>query len=121
MLERKEFMARYTSIEDVDYKCPHDLGQASPATKTVNNYAPLQKEEIAELLTLARTAFNNRDAGGLSKIQVRFGKAIPGSTCPHPIAGPVAKRSAELDQLFVENAPSGPTERNVSELLRLTR
>jgi hypothetical protein len=117
-------MARYTSLEDVDYKCPHDLGQvspATPATKAVNNYAPLRKTDIAELLTLAQTAFNNRDGQGFSRIQVRFGKAIPGATCPHPIDGPVAERSTELDEFFVENARSGPTEHNVRELLRLTR
>jgi len=114
-------MGKYNSLNDVDCSCPHDRGECFPADKTVANYKPLSADEVTELLALAKTALEQRDGRGFSKIQVRFGQAIPGMTCPKPINGLVAERLNRLDRYFVDCAGEGPTARNINELSRLIR
>ncbi len=66
---------------------------------------PLTREEIADLLYMAREAVKQSDrkiAGQTaSSIQCRLIQGIVGIRCPHEIDGPVAQRQNTLDRLYM--------------------
>ena len=66
----------------LNIQCLHETGQVEDTGVEASNYHPLTKDEVAELLKLAR---ETKDARKLFQIQVRLGQGIIGAVCPHTL------------------------------------
>lgn len=89
----------------IDTRCKHERENISTG-RTVSDYQPLSKDEIASLLLTASTA----DHRLANQIQIRLTQGIRGILCPRQIDGEVARRSAELESLYVETLENEPSE-----------
>lgn len=93
-------------------KCKHEM-DGIPTKVTLDDYHPLTKKEIIELLTEALSSKNP------SKQQVRLIQAIPGIQCPRQIDGKVGKLLAELETLFVEFLDNGIDENQYNRIFEI--
>jgi hypothetical protein len=86
-----------------------------------DDYYPLTKKEIADLLSQAArvSATTPADFQTIAGIQCRLGQGIVGHTCPHPIDGPVAEALAQLDEYYARNYYLGARPEMVDELYRI--
>lgn len=67
-------------------------------------YYPLTVHQVIGLLEAAaaiRASDKTYAVNEIASIQVRLDQAIPGQMCPREINGPVAKKTTELDILYV--------------------
>lgn len=94
-----------------DLPCPHAAG-GIPSDRTMPDYEPLTRDQVAALLDRAASA--QGDAVAVAKLQVRLGQALPGNTCPRQAEGTVADREARLGALFVERYREGGTPKLTS-------
>lgn len=88
------------------YPCKHLTGEVPDWTEKVEDYHPLSREEIAELLEAAAHTENTRHT---AEIQDRLIQGIKGMTCPRRVDGPVAKRMFDLEWLFTSKRRLGAT------------
>ena len=78
----------------IDYKpipCKHETDNI-PVTTRLDDYHPLTKDEIRQLLILASTSRYNPT---FSQIQCRLVQGIPGIKCPHELHS-VANRKMNM-------------------------
>ncbi len=97
--------------------CLHET-HGVPTSCTVADYHPLTFTEMRDYILLA---FN--DNSKAAAVQVRLNQGIKGIVCPHEIEGPVAKKSAELDQVFVDSLHAGDPAgaiAKIGDILELT-
>lgn len=93
-------------------KCRHEK-EGIPTNIILDDYHPLTKKQITELLTEALTSKNP------SKQHVRLKQAVPGFKCPREISGKVAKLQAELDTIFVKFVDSGISESEYNRIFEI--
>ncbi len=77
--------------------CKHETGEVPDASTKVDDYHPLTRAEVEQLLEIARSS---KDVRETASIQCRLGQGIVGSKCPHE-EGPAARRYNALNALFV--------------------
>lgn len=83
--------------------CRHETKGIS--TNQSLEYYPLTVSEIIGLLEEAAAIKIHNDpyaVNEISSIQVRLDQAIPGQVCPRELDGPVAEKTSELDQMYVD-------------------
>lgn len=82
----------------VKIPCPHESRQVKDFREVLANHHPLSKEEIAELLKLAK----NSKHPLTSHIQDRLNQGIVGMVCPRPTTDKMAEKARELNSFFVK-------------------
>lgn len=87
--------------------CPHKVDPSIPNSTKLSDYHSLTMQEIASLLDFAKC--HKREVQVVSKVQVRLNQGIHGYTCPRTTSGEVARRSVELDRIFVDQYKFGGT------------
>lgn len=98
--------------------CPHKGTNIAPDVP-LSAYEPLSRGDIANLLTIAKTFAKNAQI--VTGAQARLIRGIPGMACPHQDKGPVAEKSVELSEFFMDHYREGPTKANVNRIFKLTR
>ena len=99
--------------------CPHKADPSIPSDRTLPDYHPISREEIAKLLNFARD--HKEDVVAISGALVRLGQGIPGVTCPRSLDDDVARKNVELDQIFWDRYELGGTSDLVEVLESLMR
>jgi hypothetical protein len=96
--------------------CLHTTGQAV-MPEVVTDYYPLSKQEIKELLDMAK---RTESVVRLAQIQVRLTQGIKGMTCPRPRFGSqVSLIEAQIGSLFVNHHHEGGTPDLVDQFDKL--
>ncbi len=107
------------TVELFRIPCPHAVNPKIPSGKTRPNYHPLTQKGVKALLDYAKQ--NSRNSGIVAAVQVRLTQAIPGMTCPNPTRGKVAKRSVELDEVFIAGYKTGGTPELVHAIVAILK
>jgi hypothetical protein len=102
---------------DFEIPCPHEADPSISHGVTLPDYHPLTTEEIAKLLNFAKE--HKGDGCTVAAVQVRLGQAVKGCTCPRTIHGESARRSTQLDRIFVDRYELGGTPDLVEVIERL--
>ena len=79
-------------------------------TMRVEDYWPLTRDQVKKLLIAAHEFAAQPDVRRFSDIQCRFAQAIPGAKCPSELDNWTAKRSEQMDELFVHTATFDVTD-----------
>src|SRR4051812_31111443 len=95
--------------------CLHEVNPSLPPDYTVADHHPLTREEVIDLLRMAKDSPNPL----ASEIQCRLVQAVPGQVCPHQIDGPVARRTVQLHKLYVEHFRRGADPCLVDTIMEL--
>jgi hypothetical protein len=88
--------------------CKHEAA-GMPHDGDVPDYEPLTLDQVAALLDAASSAGARGDWRTANRLHVRLSRALPGSTCPRQVDGPVAERETRLGSLFVDRYREGGT------------
>lgn len=84
----------------------------------VNIYQPLTREEVYELLVMARN--NSSSCQTVANIQVRLEDGIPGMTSPHgDLDSPAMVKADRLASLFVEGYKTRDLSKLADEIFAL--
>lgn len=90
--------------------CKHESGEEKDHRKVVPDYHSLTRDEIKELLEMAKALNPVMETGKLSQIQVRLNQGIMGMTCPRPAdSRQVANNMFLVDKLFTNRFAEGAT------------
>lgn len=90
--------------------CKHGTGEDPDHSKLVPDYHPLSREEISQLLEMAKNLNPVKEWDKLAQIRVRLGQGIMGMTCPRPMDDrQVARNLFRMEKLFVKRHSEGAT------------
>lgn len=79
-------------------ECGH-ITKKIPTSQIINDYHPLTKDQINELLRYGILCKNN-NFKLFSILQCKLIQGIKGMVCPHPIVGIIAEKSYIIDYNF---------------------
>ncbi len=89
--------------------CQHDSGIEKDHRKVVPDHHPLTRDEIAELLKMAKGLNIVTQNDEFNKIQMRLNQGVMGMTCPPPTYGDVADKMFAMRRIFRKRFAEGPT------------
>ncbi|MEI8339771.1 MAG: hypothetical protein WCF94_03860 [bacterium] len=95
--------------------CLHEAGKETNWHKTVPDYYPLSKGEIAQLLDEAKTVKHLETA----QILCRLHQGVIGKECPDQAHGPIAEKMERIANIYWGNLEKGASDEIVDEIHKI--